>query len=249
MPKFSHTNMCNKLAASIALLLLTVTAASAQEHVNISTACSYFGESLPSSILTNKADIEADRLIQQIVAASGLAQNFEVRTAPVPNAAAVILGEKRLILYNREFIRRIAAASRSRWAAMSILAHEVGHHLNGHTIRSSGSRPKLELEADYFSGFLLQRLGARMKDATAVMGIIPGNFATTTHPDKYRRLAAIRRGWVKACRADSDCSIELQEQSPNGSEVIVDSENGTDLPPSSTADREKKKRTLLQIIR
>ena len=38
---------------------------------------------------------------------------------------------------------------------MTLLAHEVGHHLNGHTIHRGGSTPELELEADEFAGFIL----------------------------------------------------------------------------------------------
>lgn len=37
----------------------------------------------------------------------------------------------------------------SQW---SIHAHEIGHHLSGHTLTSGGDRHQQELEADEFSG-------------------------------------------------------------------------------------------------
>ena len=86
----------------------------------------------------------------EIVDASGLAPNFEVAAAPIPNAAAVQDGSVRRVLYNPQFIDGLSALTGSRWAPLSVLAHEIGHHLNGHTLAQSGSQPGLELEAENF---------------------------------------------------------------------------------------------------
>src|SRR6185295_1397258 len=97
----------------------------------------------------------AQEMLTQIMQVVGLTQNFELKEAKVDNVEASISHRKRYILYNPEFINWISNVTHDKWAAMLLLAHEVGHHLNGHTIRKGGSAPRLELEADEFAGFVL----------------------------------------------------------------------------------------------
>ncbi len=81
------------------------------------------------------------------------------------------------------------------WASLSILAHEVGHHLNGHSLIPGGSRPSLELQADKFSGFILAKIGASLEEAQSAINAIVSENGSTTHPGKSARLAAIANGW------------------------------------------------------
>lgn len=182
------------------------------EQISVSGACSHFGEVLPDSIITFESDEEAEDVIERIVDASGLTQNFRVRAAGVPNAAAVIEQEKRYILYSQYFMRDTRRRANSPWAAISIMAHEVGHHLNGHTLERGGSRPPIELEADYFSGYVTQRMGADLDEARLAMSLLASETGSTTHPAKHDRLAAITNGWTRACSRDSEC--DKQEPGP-----------------------------------
>jgi len=141
---------------------------------------------------------EAKNIIAEIIAVIGLKQNFEVMVGEVDNAAAVISNSKRYILYNPDFINRLNAAAGNRWASVSILAHETGHHLNGHTLEYIGSQPDKELEADEFSGFVLRRMGATLKEAQAAMKIAADYKKSLTHPGKEDRLIAIALGWNTA---------------------------------------------------
>jgi hypothetical protein len=194
--------------ALLAFLLLALNVGETQvaETIRTGNTCSYFGESIPENVTAFSSNREAESVIDRIVTASGLSRNFQIRAAGVPNAAAVIYGNARFILYNPLFIKEIRSSTGTEWAAISIMAHEVGHHLNGHTLTSGGSRPNLELEADYFSGFVLQKLGASMSDATVAMQKLGTSIATSTHPAKNDRLAAISSGWSKSCDGDSSCS-------------------------------------------
>jgi hypothetical protein len=128
----------------------------------------------------------------------GLPKNFVVRAADVPNAAAVIMEGQRLVLYSNVFMQRVRQATNTDWAALSILAHEVGHHLSGHTLSNTGSQPPLELEADRFSGFVLGRMGAGLNEATAAMQNLASPQGSTTHPPRSARLEAIAAGWTQA---------------------------------------------------
>jgi hypothetical protein len=140
----------------------------------------------------------AKTMIAEIIEVIGLKPNFEVLPANIDNAAAVVYQNKRYILYNPDFISRLNAAAGNKWASISILAHEIGHHLNGHTIQNAGSEPAKELEADEFSGFVLRRMGATLAQAQAAMKIAADYKRSLTHPGSADRLTAIANGWNTA---------------------------------------------------
>lgn len=141
---------------------------------------------------------DAKAMIAEIIEVIGIKQNFEVMAAKIDNAAAVTYRGKRYILYNPDFINRLDAASGNKWASVSILAHEVGHHLNGHMLENVGSQPAKELEADEFSGFVLRRMGSTLAEAQAAMKMAASYKPSLTHPGKTDRLTSIAAGWNRA---------------------------------------------------
>lgn len=160
--------------------------------------CSYFGENIADDLYSFSSSDEAREIVKSITDQVGLSSNFEIKVANVPNAAAVIREEKRYILYSENFMQNIVTQTGTNWANYSILAHEVGHHLEGHTLGKGGSQPELELHADRFSGFILGKLGADLSEAQAVMGKIATDAGSATHPPKSARLEAIAVGWRQA---------------------------------------------------
>lgn len=150
---------------------------------------------------------EAKTIIANIVRVLGLKQNFKVQAANIPNAAAVVYKGERYILYNPSFIKNLISRTGNEWAAISVLAHEIGHHLNGHTLDGIGSRPDKELEADEFSGFVLAKMGAPLSAAQAAMRLLPASRHSLTHPAQDQRLAAIARGWGSAGNTASNKDI------------------------------------------
>src|SRR5215218_28130 len=154
----------------------------------------------PSTTMTTPfaSAAEGRQIAQDIIDVVGLKANFEVREANIPNAAAVVYGGKRYVLYNSRFINQLIQTTGTKWAAISVLAHEIGHHLNGHTITASGSQPALELEADEFSGFVLRKMGASLAEAQAAMKTLASERASRTHPGQYDRLSSIAKGWKQA---------------------------------------------------
>src|SRR5207249_8351089 len=64
---------------------------------------------------------------------------------------------------------------------------------------------KSELNADYWSGQALQRLGAALKASTAAILAVGTDFDTASHPKKTTRAAIIERGWTdrKSTRLNS----------------------------------------------
>lgn len=138
------------------------------------------------------------QIAERIIDAVGLKPNFEIVPANVENAAAVVYGGKRYILYNPTFINNLVKTTGTDWAAISVLAHEIGHHLNGHTVTGNGSQPAAELEADEFSGYVLRKMGATLPQAQAAMKTLATANATLSHPAQDARLASIEKGWNHA---------------------------------------------------
>lgn len=139
-----------------------------------------------------------DELFAEILSVTGLQPNFELKAANVKNVEASISGKRRMILYNAEYLAEVNKFTGDKWAVMLLLSHEIGHHLNGHTMKRSGSRPDLELEADEYAGFVLQKLGSTLKQAQQVMYYISSVKESSTHPGRASRLKAIETGWNRA---------------------------------------------------
>ena len=169
--------------------------------------CEYFGldQNLPKSVHTFRSSQQADNVITRITDAVSLKPNFEVLAGGVPNAAAVVRGDKRYILYSRSFMNDMKRETGTDWAAISVMAHEIGHHLQGHTLEAGGSRPTIELEADEFSGGVLQKMGATLEEAQIVMAKLGSEHGSSTHPAKRARLEAIAAGWETSCE-NSNCA-------------------------------------------
>jgi hypothetical protein len=184
--------------------LLLVSSLLAQVPLDCRNSCSYFGETIDETTYGFTSDKEASEALQNIVKHTGLPINFKLMAGNVPNAAAVIRCDEktsnceRYIIYNQNFMLRVKQTTKTDWAAISILAHEIGHHLSGHTLLSGGSRPQLELEADKFSGFVLYNMGASLEEAQVAINTFVGESQSTTHPGRSARIAAITNGWIQA---------------------------------------------------
>jgi hypothetical protein len=146
-------------------------------------------------------------MLQQILNVVGVTGDFELKEASVLNIEAKISHKKKYILYNPSFITDLNNTAKDRWSVIALLAHEVGHHLKGHTIHRGGSKPGLELEADEFAGFVLNKLGATVKQSQNVMYFIAKTEASKTHPSRDSRLQAIERGWNVAADSNNISSV------------------------------------------
>jgi hypothetical protein len=190
--------------------------------------CTFSGTSKPRQIYSFASSGEALQIIQEIVANVGATPTFEIRASgEVGNAAATVLREsdgrnKRYILYNQDFIQQINKRLGSPWAAKSILAHELGHHINGHTlnrydtITAAGilTNHKEELDADFFSGHALAQMGASLDEAQLVMKNLAEVAGSKTHPPRSARLQAISVGWTQWIERNKVTSADEQVANP-----------------------------------
>ena len=157
------------------------------------------------------SETEAENALDRILNTIGVSKNFIlVPCGEISNAAATSYKGIRYILYDKEFMQLINSRTND-WASLAILAHEVGHHINGHTLditmyaggvvepKSLEIKRKQELEADEFAGFVLARLGASLNNALSFTSIFSDkDDSYSTHPSKSKRINAIRKGYNKA---------------------------------------------------
>ena len=145
----------------------------------------------------------AREVVQRIISLIGLPDTaFDVRESmDVANAEATTenQGKDRIILYNPTWMSSFRSSIRTNWSDWVVLAHEVGHHVAFH-MDPSFPNHEAELQADYFAGFILKRLGAPLPEVQLAMAMIGSDQPSASHPEKTRRVAAITKGWEAADR-------------------------------------------------
>lgn len=168
--------------------------------------CNYVGSGIrnPKEIcnyLAFTSNRHAERVVERILQPVGLSRNFVVVECPnTENCFATVVDGQRYIIYDGQFMKQIENLTNTDWSATSIVAHEIGHHLQGHTIDGLGSRPEKELEADKFSGFVLHQLGASLDESLIAIRTLSSEESTHSHPGRQIRVDAIKRGWDDAER-------------------------------------------------
>ena len=156
-------------------------------------------------------DAEAEKGLDRILSVIGASKRFVLQPCDnINNAVAASYKGIRYIFYDRDFMSSVNSGNN--WENLFILAHEVGHHINGHSLdlvlyatevvepESLANQRKQELEADEFAGFILGKLGATLEQTSVTINLIASDSDDTylTHPSKSKRLAAINKGYNKA---------------------------------------------------
>jgi formylglycine-generating enzyme required for sulfatase activity len=159
-------------------------------------------------------DEEVEKLVTLILQKFGVRSRYLVVPCDRTENCQAIVDDRgtAYILYNPNFLSRVRGLSFTNsslpkyeqdWATLTILAHELGHHLNLHLTNPDPSltNVELELEADETAGHILYKLGATLKESQRAMysSSVPVN-GSSTHPPRAQRLAAIEKGWRDAER-------------------------------------------------
>jgi tetratricopeptide (TPR) repeat protein len=213
---FTKTNSMRKL---FIFILTTVTFfANAQRvaHINkksginkVSFGCNFFGDSQDytpaqaTGINDDKAHTWMTGIIDDIVAKVGLQARFEVKALKNYNNCSALCvknetGETRVLQFDRDFLEQYEKITADKWFVVGVVAHEIAHHLNGHSLDGVGSRPNKEMEADEFAGFVMQKLGATLSESQNIFSFLNETEGPPTHPIKSKRYKAVKRGWDKS---------------------------------------------------
>ena len=183
----------------------SIAATKSKYEFQLEDACGFDKTMVNETVYSFDSDMQADNALKRVMRLTGLPANFEIRAASVPNAAAVIKCDRngnncnRYILYNQEFMEKVKDETKTNYAELAILAHEIAHHLSGHTISNTGSSYDMELEADKFAGFMLYKMGASLAETKQSFSNLPTQ-GSSSHPPRSARLAAVTNGWYEAKR-------------------------------------------------
>lgn len=164
----------------------------------------------PEEYITHRAGPKDKSGVPQVVSrirhTLSITPTFDILIAESEdNAFATVAGGKKILVVDVGFLEKINGIAGTQWAAIQVIAHEVGHHIAGF-----GPEPhKSELNADYWSGQALQRLGAALHASVAAILAVGTDFDTASHPKKTTRAGVIERGWTDAARGAMDYSFCL----------------------------------------
>lgn len=205
-------NSCLRLVAMLTLGFFSVERMYAQS----STSTDFYGTAADKQEICSNAssfmsEQEVERLIADILAMQGLNNRFIIIGCPsVSNCVATLDKDKRpVILFNPTFLRPVQKfqfkeadlpeVSERDWSTLTILAHEIGHHLNNHLTNPlpGVTRQQQELEADRTAGFLVFLMGGALEQAQLAFKEVR-EVASYTHPARTDRLTALARGWKDA---------------------------------------------------
>jgi tetratricopeptide (TPR) repeat protein len=157
------------------------------------------------------SDSKAENALDRILSVIGASKRFVLQPCDnINNAVATSYKGIRYIFYDKDFMDSLDSGDN--WSNLFILAHEVGHHINGHSLdlllyateaveaETLANQREQELEADEFAGFVLGKLGATLKQSSSSINLISSEKDDTydTHPSKSKRLASIEIGYNKA---------------------------------------------------
>jgi len=147
---------------------------------------------------------QANKILDIILSTIGASKRFVLKACKnTSNAFATTKNGIRYIIYDKEFMEEINSNT-NYWFNMWVLAHEVGHHINGHVLApdlSIEDRRWEELEADKFAGFVLAELGATLSQASLPLDKLnhpEEDNLKSRYPSKYKRLDAIKQGFNNA---------------------------------------------------
>lgn len=199
-------------------------------------------DSNPCDEQFHEADKEVDALMTRILETLGMKRNpYSMQPCHSrANCSATVKNGVEYILYNPDYLGKIKKLNFSSaempedeldWAVVGVLAHEVGHHFNGHLKNPSLSDHLKELEADYQAGYILYLLGATdFLQASACLRNVPEE-SSITHPGRRDRILEFSKGWEEAKRklslnsnsnsreinadSDGDGVIDKQDDCPN----------------------------------
>lgn len=192
-------------------------------------------------------EIEAYEALDKILNVIGASKNFTlVPCDDISNALAVTFKGERFILFDGEFMRKITQLTNN-WANLFILAHEVGHHINGHTRdfllatvlddQSLADRRKEELEADEFASFIVSKLGASYAQIEETIDLIASNESDqySTHPSYDKRIAAVKKGFDRAYSSSGTSNSNSTTNNKNSTKATNTSSG--DLVPNTNKRR------------
>jgi hypothetical protein len=215
----------------IIIILLFVDSASAQSNNS-----GFYGNSKASGEVCAQngsfmSESEVNNLVTEMLSLIGAKNRYVIVACPqLENCQATLFNGKPYILYNPDYLGRVKRLSFSSgnlpqvsekdWETLTVLAHELGHHINNHILNPlpDATQRDRELEADESAGFIIYLMGGSITQASQVFSLVPEQ-GTYTHPGRAQRISALQKGWNDA--------LKKYPKSPSSPNPVKTHEPGT----------------------
>ena len=198
---------------------------------------------------------EIQKIVDQIVKTAGVANGgFELaQCSNIKNAVAKMVTNKkgdvvRYIIYDGDWLQSLVEETSNDWTGKFVLAHEIGHHLNGHSLNNGSSNHNYELEADYFAGRALANLGATLDETLAVTEEMATK-ATFSHPARVDRAAQAEAGWKSITNKELTIVVKDEEVSEIAKKIVSMIQEKLSTPSSLTEEDYQKTIKQLRLVR
>lgn len=173
-------------------MALTANAQVSLFKANLDRQCVFTGGIMDNELYQYSDNSAVPQWVAEILDLTGEISNFELVEASVENISAVVDSTRRYLLYSIDFIEK----TDNPVAIYGALAHEVGHHINNHTLLPE-NRLREEWEADNYMGYFLSKRGFSRDAVAAFTQQLPSSYATLG----AQRTEAAMEGFDKAERA------------------------------------------------
>ena len=152
------------------ILLASTTFAQELLNVDAQKRCVFSGKTMEAELYRFPDNEKVVQMVEDIRQLSEADNNFELIQTNVENVSAVMNKGKRYLLYSLDFIEKASSIE-----IYGALAHEIGHHANGHTFEDN--RRKIEeTEADVFMGYILSKKGFSQLQINGLLKKMPSSY-------------------------------------------------------------------------
>lgn len=185
---FTH-GFYRTLLTALTMLVLHYSAG-AQElmSVKIKNRCVFSGGIMDEELYRYDQKNSVGDWVKEILELGRADMNFELVQTNVENVSAVVDNDRRYLFYSIDFILRS-----SRIEVYASLAHEIGHHVNNHTLEPI-NRETEESEADFFMGYILSMKAFTDREIGVTLKGLPSSYGFSD----TSRMKTVRAGYSQA---------------------------------------------------
>lgn len=178
-------------------------------------ACAYTDGATPGTIVLFAPAQSMAQQFESVARALGMnPTSYDVHAGNVASSLATRDGNtgRPVVVYNADYLARLRQAYCEE-STLVVIAHELGHHKNGHlALGGSEAEQRIEeLDADFLSGWALGALGVGRERALAHLAEFPER-STGAYPGREDRRSAIAAGWENGSQS-TPAQIGLVETS------------------------------------
>lgn len=173
---------------------------SAQQEVHFDHGCNFVAGRTSGDYTLFNPSKEADEMVNRILDVFRISPRpFTLKAADVDNAQATVLNKERYLLYSNTFLKGATVDAQTKWAAIGVFAHEIGHHVLLQDLAESDPKKRrgFELAADMWAAKVMARLGANKEEALAAIRTLKLDTDPSFYPSAQARIEGMETAYTE----------------------------------------------------